>query len=175
MANSPTYAQQLLIDCLNELFSFEPWGTDKNARALAIENDIQRALAALYGTASSEYETNVGLLTGPTDNVDFQEWRLDRAKKKIQHIVNSFGDRPDAEPEPEVVITIIVKVFIDLEKLRRQQNNEPPMTEEEETSKREHIWKFFESSWNTLRSSGDVVKLINQYSDFIRLFLPPPS
>ncbi len=175
MANNYTYAQQLLIDCLNELHSLKSWETDSAAKAIAIEKDIQRVLVTLYGTASSQYETNLGLLTGPTDDIDFQDWRLDRAKKKIQHIVNSFGDQPAAEPEPEVVIKIIVKVFIDLEKLRRQQNNEPPMTEEEETSKREHIWKFFESSWNTLRNSGDVVKLINQYSDFIRLFLPPPS
>ena len=176
MANTYTYTQQLLVDCLKELYRIDPEQNDYDGNYIFdVERDIELALEHLYDKNSPEYKANLGLLTGSSGNATLQPWRVIRARKKIQQIINSFHEQTSAEPKPEIVIEIIIQVFIDLENLRRQQSNEPPMTEEEETSKRGYMWKFFESAYNTLRNGGDVAQLMNQYIDFFRLFLPPPS
>ena len=178
MAGTYTYAQQILVDCLTELHGIDLSQDDYNSSYIyAIEQDIQLALEHLYGKNSAEYRANCGLLTGPSGRVDIQQWRIDRAKRKIQQIIHGFYEQPSAEPEPEVVIKIIVNIFIDLENLRRSQAGESDMTEEEEDASRTYIREFLKNAFETVKTGGAAAQVISKYLPFFRtLFpeLPPP-
>ena len=79
---------------------------------------------------------------------------------------------------PEVVIEIIVKVFIDLENLRRRQESEPEMTDDEEDAQRTSMQEFFKSAWEAVKTGGEAAQVIRKYLPFFETIfpqLPPPS
>ncbi len=79
---------------------------------------------------------------------------------------------------PETVIEIIIKVFIDLENIRRRQEGAPKMTDDEEDAQRTSLRGFFKDAWETVKTGGDAVQVIGKYLPFFQTLLaqlPPPS